>query len=791
MSLRPLKHLNTTSLDQTVSIVAEYREQAALIAGGTDLLGVLKDNVHPTDAELLVNIKTIAGLDYVREDRKGLKIGALTTIHDIETDRTIEEKYKVLAEAAHLVASPQIRNMGTVGGNICQEPRCWYYRNPENTFHCIRKNGKVCNALTGENRYHSIFGSARVVTPPCSLQCPGNVDVPSYLSKIRDGKLLEAAEILLDCNPFPAITGRVCPHYCEKECNRGEFDEPISVRAIERFMGDYISQNSTQITRPPEIDTDKTVAIIGAGPAGLSAAYYLRRSGHRVTVFEKMEEPGGMLTYTIPAYRLPKDIVRRQIRTLENIGIEFKVKVNVGTDVTLEDIRKSFDSVFIASGAWGQRVLGIENEELLISGLEFLASVNLGLREAPRRKILVIGGGNVAVDVSITALRLGAEQVTMACLECREEMPAIPGEIEQAAAEGIKLMPSWGPSRILKSNGKISGMELVRCTSVFDGEGRFCPTFDSDVKETVKVDQVILAIGQKTDLSFTEPSLKVERGLIAIDQDTQSTNMEGVFAGGDVTRGAASVIEAIAAGRRAADSIDRYLERVGTHVEDKSLATTTFLDRFNSAYLKRTRRVEAPMIPIPNRSIDTEDAIGLDLSKIEMEVNRCFNCGCASVNASDIAPALIVLDAKIKTTKRTIKAERFFTVKPMKSTILDSDELVTEIQIPPPRPGSKQGFLKFRIRNSIDFPIVSVAYVFSMNSDKVNDARIILGAVAPVPLRAKRAEDFLKGKVPSEEVAEATGAIAVKGSIPLAKNEYKVQITRALVRKAVLAARDS
>ena len=178
------------------------------------------------------------------------------------------------------------------------------------------------------------------------------MDIPSYLSKIREGNLPEAAKILLNTNPIPSITGRVCPHFCEQECNRGEFDESVSIRDIERFMGDYILENANEIIKPPETDTGKSVAIVGSGPAGLSAAYYLRMSGHRVTVFDRMEEPGGMLAYGIPAYRLPKDIVRRVVKTIENTGVEFKLKVDVGKDVTVDDLKKDFDSVFIASGAW-------------------------------------------------------------------------------------------------------------------------------------------------------------------------------------------------------------------------------------------------------------------------------------------------------------------------------------------------------------------------------------------------------------------------------------------------------
>ncbi|MFC1994270.1 FAD-dependent oxidoreductase [Chloroflexota bacterium] len=790
MTLRPLKHLNATSIEQVASMLAKHKGKAELIAGGTDLLGTLKDNTLPEYPEALINIKSIPGLEYINKDEEGLKIGALTHLSDVEESKLIKDQYSVLAEAARSVASPQIRNMGTIGGNICQQPRCWYYRNPENMFYCLRKTGKTCNALTGDNRYHSIFGAAKVSPTPCSTKCPGEVDIPAYFSKIREGTLHEAAEILLNHNPMPAITGRVCPHICEEECNRCEFDEAVSIRAVERFMGDYILENSSKLIENPEAETEKTVAIVGSGPAGLSAAYYLRKLGHKVTIFDRMEEPGGMLTYSIPSYRLPKNVVRRQIRMLKNIGIEFKLKVDVGTDITLANLRGSFDSVFIGTGAWCDSALGIKGEELLIPGLDFLIRVNQGLREAPGKVVLVIGGGGVAVDVATTALRLGAQEVIMVCLECRDEMPAIPWEIEQAVNEGVKLMPSWGPSRILKSSGKISGMELHKCTSVFDDEGRFCPTFDHNTTEVVKADQIMLAIGQKTDLSFTEPSLKVERGLITIDQNNQSTNIDGVFAGGDVTGGAASIIEAIAGGRRAAESINIYLGGQRGKIRSGKEEVTQDILKFNSDCLEPTDRAKLPILPISERSIDKEDFLCLDLDMIKAEATRCFNCGCVAVNASDIGVALVALSAKIRTTKRVINAEEFFSAEPMKSTTLDINELVTEIQIPQ-QPHIKQSFIKFRIRNSLDFPIVSLATVLHLSSDRINDARMVLGAVAPMPLRVRKAEDFLIGKTLREEVAEEAGAIAVQGSIPLAKNKYKIQIIKALVRKAILAARNS
>lgn len=366
------------------------------------------------------------------------------------------------------------------------------------------------------------------------------------------------------------------------------------------------------------------------------------------------------------------------------------------------------------------------------------------------------------------------------------EMPAIPEDVERAIDEGIMVMSSWGPYRVLETAGRISGMELVRCTSVFDDRGHFRPTLDPSVRETVEADQIILAIGQVPDLSYTDRSLRTDRGLIVVDKDTQATNMPGVFAGGDSTAGTASVIEAIAAGRRAATSINSYLRGEGSIDEDRSRRPRLLLD-FNGDSLGKTQRAKLSELPPSERSMDVEDARGLDLDLVDMEASRCLNCGCLAVNASDLAPALVALAAKIKTTKRILDAEDFFDAGPVRSTVLDLDELVTEIEIPTPKPTTKQTFLKFRIRNSIDFPIVSVASAISMDGDTVADARIVLGAVAPVPLRAREVEDFLKGKVLNDEIAEAAAAVAVKGANPLSKNKYKIQVARALVKRTISA----
>ena len=234
--MREFAHINATTIEEAVFFLREFKGKAMPIAGGTDLLGQMKDEILHKYPEAIVNIKTIPDLDHIREDNDTLKIGALSKLHDIATNPTVKARYTALAEAAQRAASPHIREMGTIGGNICQSNRCWYYWSPDNRFPCIRKGGKECYAVAGENRdLHSIFGAVRIAPPSCSSNCPADTDTASYLSKIRDGKLLEAAKILLDFNPLAAITGRVCPHLCERKCNRGEFDEPISIRSIERY----------------------------------------------------------------------------------------------------------------------------------------------------------------------------------------------------------------------------------------------------------------------------------------------------------------------------------------------------------------------------------------------------------------------------------------------------------------------------------------------------------------------------------------------------------------------------
>jgi len=410
-------------------------------------------------------------------------------------------------------------------------------------------------------------------SPPCVEACPVGIDIPGYLRLIAQGRTDDAYALIREKVPFPGILGRVCTHPCEGACRRGDvFDQPIAICALKRYVADNVSDVSEQMS-PIAQDTGHKIAVIGAGPAGLTAAFYLRKKGHHVTIFEERAEPGGMMRFGIPDYRLPRQVVEKEINQVLDLGIALQTNTKLGRDFDINQLKADwYEAVFLSLGAQQSRTIDLAGSELedVFWGLDFLREVNEGKEMTLKQKVVVIGGGNVAVDVALTAFRCGAEEVILACLECREEMPANAWEIEEAIEEGVTIMPSWGPRKIIDDHGKVSRVELVRCTSVFDENDNFCPTF-ANITETVAADQVILAIGQATDFSGVDDALafKIENGLIVIDETTLETNVPGIFAGGDVSKAPGSIIDAIAAGRRAACSIDAFLGGDGDISEDK------------------------------------------------------------------------------------------------------------------------------------------------------------------------------------------------------------------------------
>ena len=776
--MRPFYHKNAKTLEEASELLSKGK--AALIAGGTDLLGTLKDNILSDDyPETVVNIKTIPGLDYIKEEDGVLHIGALTRLADIAACGTVQEKYQALAQAAKAVASPHLRDMGTIGGNIAQLPRCWYFRKQENRFPCLRKGGDECFAFQGQNRFHSIFGGAQVHVNSCSQECPAGTDIPGYNNAIRHGDWDKAAEIILKVNPLPMITGRVCAHTCQTKCNRAPAAEPVYINCIERTLGDYILDNADKFYKAPAVETGKSVAVVGGGPAGLSAAYYLRKAGNKVTVYDVKDEAGGMLMYAIPAYRLPKDVVRRVLKALEGMGIEFRTGVRVGVDVLPADLEKQYDSVCYSTGTWKRPVAGLSGEELTVFGLDFLVEVKNWMNGKIGSDVIVTGGGNVAMDVAITAKRLGAKNVTMACLESRDIMPASPEEIARAEEEGVVIMPSWGLSKVIEENGQVKGLELKRCTAVRDETGRFNPQYDENEKTVVNAEHILMAIGQTVDLSFLDEKYQLQlspRGLIDID-DNSMTSREGIYAAGDAATGPGTVIRAIANGHKAANGMNKYLGTEAAPVKAELKFTRPADDA-----PQRMVQMKLKEVALSERSLTVEDSFTASREEATEEAKRCFSCACYAVHPSDVAPALIALGATVVTTQREIPIEDFFTVKIPTSTVLKPGEIITEIRVPAPKAGVKTAFIKFAYRKAIDFPIVNVAVAVGGE-----EPRVCMNAVAPVPVRAKAAEALLKGKEITEALAEAAGEAAVIGAEPYEDNRFKVQIAKVMVKRALMS----
>ena len=396
----------------------------------------------------------------------------------------------------------------------------------------------------------------------CQSRCPQGLKLPEIfwpLKKIavEQGYLQgfeRAYETIGREIPLPIICSWVCFHP-----ERAEINETTIDQTIQRHVKDYRSKQKT----PSKIKTmEEKIAVIGSGPAGLTVAYEMIRKGYPTTVFESFPEAGGMLRKCIPDFRLPRDAVDAEIEYLESLGVEIKTNITVGEDITIEDLfHRGYKAVFIAIGTQKSRKLGIEGEDLkrVFHAVEFLTQANLGKKVKIGDRVVVIGGGGVAIDVAMTALSLGAKELQLVCLESREEMPSHDPEIQEALDKGIVFNFSWGPKRFLRKGDRVV-VELVRCISVFDEDGRFSPSFDETVKKTMKADSVIVAIGQASGLSGLEEEIETFGGRVVVDPITMETNMPGVFAGGEVVLGPATVVEAIVCGKRAATSIENYLE---------------------------------------------------------------------------------------------------------------------------------------------------------------------------------------------------------------------------------------
>ncbi|TEU15612.1 MAG: FAD-dependent oxidoreductase [Anaerolineales bacterium] len=551
----------------------------------------------------------------------------------------------------------------------------------------------------------------------CQAGCPVDTNAREYVIAIAEGDYERAYLIARQCNPFASVCGRVCNALCEIQCRRGDFDAAIAVRALKRFVserygveaGRYSAAVTASLLEQAAGDSSTIhdlralaklrgerarrqgkVAVIGAGPAGLAAAHDLALMGHRVTVFEASDVPGGMLRLGIPAYRLPRDLLEAEIQVVLDLDVELRLNTPLGPDLTLADLRKQgYEAIFIAVGAHRSRELGIEGVELdgVLKAVDFLLNVNLGYRVELGNKILVIGGGGVAIDAARSALRkmeyietlsaeeravilaiarealrqmvgldgrrveelttaldaarwalrLGVKDVHLVCLESREEMPAEERDIEETLEEGIQIHTRVGPKRILGREGKVIGLETIAVESVFDSTGRFNPTFIPDTETVLEADTVIIGIGQASDLSFIRDSDGIEisrRGTIVVDKETLATTAPSIFAGGDVAFGARFVIEAIADGLRAARSIDDYLQGRQARVRQRGTMTIIESHAMPLGYQKIPRR-PVPALPLERRVGIAEVELGYDEGMAHEQASRCLRCHIQTVFDGD------------------------------------------------------------------------------------------------------------------------------------------------------------
>jgi len=476
---------------------------------------------------------------------------------------------------------------------------------------------------------------------PCQHTCPVGINIPKYVAHIATGEYLEAIETIRERNPFPGICGRICHHPCEGRCRRGELDEPVDIRALKRFAADWYFDHASELPEPVPFPKTKSqkIAVVGAGPCGLSCAYFLAQMGYPTTIFEVLPVGGGMLSVAIPDFRLSREVIEKEIEYIIKCGVEIKFDTPVNVNFTVEDLRKSgFDAVFIAAGAQRSQRIGIPGEiedlEGFYHGLRFLRDVKVGKPVRIGRRVAVIGGGNVALDASRTSLRLGADEVDILYRRSREEMLVTEVEYNEALAEGVRINFLVSPTRIVSDKWKVTGLQCIRMRLAEpDASGRRRPIPIPGSEFFVEADTVIAAVGQAPDLSFLPPDSALERTRwerLVVDENRLATNLPGVFAGGDFVSGPGMVIDAIAAGRRAAIAIDKYLKGDTSRVEIYDLKPGVIeevISKEEEETWEPQFRPEMSRLPIEERKRSfKETELGFSDEKARQEAKRCLRC---------------------------------------------------------------------------------------------------------------------------------------------------------------------
>jgi NADPH-dependent glutamate synthase beta subunit-like oxidoreductase/NAD-dependent dihydropyrimidine dehydrogenase PreA subunit len=483
-------------------------------------------------------------------------------------------------------------------------------------------------------------------TSPCKTNCPAHIAVQGYIKLAAQGRYTDALELIKNENPLPAVCGRICPRNCESDCTRGDIDDPIAIDEIKKFIADQDLNAATRFVPKIKHQYSQKIAVVGAGPAGLSCAYYLAVEGYAVTVFEKQSAPGGMLTLGIPAFRLEKDVVNAEIDVLKSLGVDFRYGVEVGRQVTLDELRhQGFAAFYLAIGAQGSRRLNIdgENSAGVTGGVDFLRALNLGTGSRLSGQVIVIGGGNVAIDVARSAVRCGAQQTAMYCLESRAQMPALEEEIEEALEEQITLHNGWGPARILSEAGRVTAVEFKKCVSVFDEAGRFSPVYDEQETMLVPADHVLVAIGQAIEWGGLLQGCAAQpnpSGALPADPLTYQTAQADIFTGGDAHTGPRFAIDAIAAGKQAAISIHRFVHAGQSLTIGRTLRNYQSLDKSDLNLMGYDRQPRQRPLRQPARDpqpVFKDLRLTFSEEQVRQETARCLSCG-----ATVVDPALCV-----------------------------------------------------------------------------------------------------------------------------------------------------
>ena len=494
-------------------------------------------------------------------------------------------------------------------------------------------------------RDHAKINCYETGTAPCKTACPAHLPVQGYIKMAADGRYMDALKLIKHENPFPAVCGAICNRRCEDECTRGTIDQAVAIDEIKKFIAEQELKEENRFIPKCENHEGKQfeekIAVIGAGPAGMSAAYYLRTKGYPVTVFEKEERPGGMLLNGIPSFRLEKSVIEAEIDILRQMGVEFCCGVNVGEDVTIQELRdRGYKAFYVAVGAQGGRKAKVPGEDAagVLTGVEFLRNVNLDEENVKLSgKTVVIGGGNVAFDVARTAVRAGSKSVEMFCLESEKEMPAAEDEVEEAREEDIRINCGWGPKEILTEGGKVKGIRLKKCVSVFDAQGRFAPVYDEETCTDVACENVILSIGQSILWGKLLEGTAVElnrNGTAVADPVTYQTKEPDIFVGGDVYTGPKFAIDAIAAGKQGCESIHRFVHEGHSLTLGRDLRQFKELDKHDL----EIEEFDNAKRQIPGRKAGVAKETYRDLrsvfteEQVKKEAARCLGCGATVVD---------------------------------------------------------------------------------------------------------------------------------------------------------------